>query len=82
MLAVGSPNYRAKKATLENAGAVYIYDLNNGYANLVFDSFVSRIESSEKKARFGKKVQWFNDDLIVGAPSYMNHTNMKAFSSE
>lgn len=79
-MAIGAPNYREKPG-FENAGAVFIYDLNFGQ-NFNFYSYKAVIYSFERKARFGKRLVWIDNTLLVSAPSYSGSNLKTAFSNE
>ena len=66
---------------LENAGAVHIFDMSLGY-DLTFASAKSVIYSSERKSRFGKRILWKSQNLLVSAPSYSGPNVSPSFSNE
>ena len=64
-----------------HAGAVYIYDLS--IKNLTFVNFKTMLYSSDRAARFGKRLEWVGEeDLVVSAPSYTTYNSEKVSNEQ
>lgn len=71
LLAVGAPS-RDYGFYMYHAGAVYIYDLSS--RNLTFANHKTMLYSSDRAARFGKRLEWIGaEDLVISAPSYTTY---------
>jgi hypothetical protein len=80
LLAVGAPS-RDYGYYMYHAGAVYIYDLSS--TNLTFANTKTMLYSSDRAARFGKRLEWVgSEDLVVSAPSYTTYESEKVSNEQ
>lgn len=77
LLAVGAPSWRS--ASLSNSGAVYLFDLT---ISPDFNHPKAIIFGEQNFMRFGKRLLWVNNNLVVSAPSHTGLSTHISFSSE